>query len=86
MGNDWRVRVAVLAARSYYAKDGNGAGGVLHIMLDDGNLDASHVMFCVDEARKFHDTDAEAIAMMLVDMTRTQRGKVYSQYAHYAAA
>lgn len=84
MGNDWRVRVAVLAARSYYAKDGNGVGGSLHIVLDDGNLDAMNVTYCLEWARKHDDRDGEALALLLSDMTQTQRAKVYARYGDYA--
>ena len=84
MGNDWRVRVAVMAANAYYRKPDNGVGGVLHIVLDDGNLEAQHVTFCLNEARKCDDRDGEALALMLSDMTQTQRAKVYASYNRYA--
>lgn len=77
MDNDHRVRVATLASWAYYQQPDNGAGGSLHIVLDDGNLETSNVQFCLEWARKEHDEDGEALALMLLEMTRTQRGRVY---------
>lgn len=84
MGNDWRVRVAVMAANAYYRKPDNGVGGSLHIVLDDGNLETGNVQFCLEWARKNDDMDGEALALLLLDMTVTQRGKVYASYNRYA--
>lgn len=63
--------------RAYYAKDGNGAGGSLHIVLDDGNVEDSHVRFCLEFAREEGDEDGVRLAETLLQMSQTQRLKLY---------
>jgi len=41
----WRDMIR--PAWSYYNTEGNGAGGSLHIVLDDGNLEDDSVRFCL---------------------------------------
>ena len=61
----------------YYAKPGNGAGGCLHLVLDDGNIETSHVQVCLNYARENGDTDGVALAELLLQMSYTQRNKLY---------
>jgi hypothetical protein len=63
--------------REYYAKSGNGAGGSLHIVLEDGNLEDRNVDFCIDYARSRDDADGVLLAQMLRRMTRAQRSRIY---------
>ncbi len=63
-------------ARAYYAKPGNGAGGSLHIVLDDYNVDDDSVSFCMDHAADKGDDDGVALAGLLLRMSRTQRLKI----------
>lgn len=62
--------------RAYYAKDGNGAGGSLHVVLDDGNVEDHFVEFCMEEARKMGDVAGVALAELLLGMSKTQRRKL----------
>lgn len=62
--------------REYYAKPKNGAGGSLHIVLDDGNTEDSSVDFCVGWALEAKDWDGVALAAVLRKMSRTQREKL----------
>lgn len=62
---------------AYYAKDGNGAGGSLHIVLDDGNVANGHIEFCRDYAERKGDKDGAALAAILLRMSRTQRHRLY---------
>lgn len=55
----------------------NEAGGVLHIVLSDGNLDDSSVEYCLNEARKEGDAEAARIAELMLQMTRTQRTRLH---------
>ena len=60
----------------YYALPGNGAWGSLHIVLDDGNVDDSHVAFCQNNAHERGDTEGEQLAMILAMMTKSQRSRL----------
>jgi hypothetical protein len=62
--------------RAYVAKPGNEACGLLHVVLDDGNIGRNHIEYAHDEALRQGDTDALFIAYCLLDMTMTQRRKV----------
>jgi hypothetical protein len=70
------VPEAVALARAYCSKPGNGVGGSLHIVLEDGNTKRQHVEGCVKWARENGDVEGEALALMLLRMTRTQRIQV----------
>ena len=61
---------------AYYAKPGNGAGGCLHIVLDDDNVDDDSVRFCIDYAAECGDEDGVYLAQVLLHMSRTQRLKL----------
>lgn len=63
--------------RAYYAKPGNGAGGSLHLVLDDGNIGTSSVVFCREYALRNNDLDGVALAELLLKMSYTQRKKLY---------
>src|SRR5688572_15279597 len=55
--------------RAFYEKPGNGVGGALHIVLEDGNVDDGSVRFCLNEARKRADEDAIRLAEILLRMS-----------------
>ncbi len=63
----------------FYAMPGNGVGGALHIVLDDGNVEASHVEWCVKRASEEGDVDAEILGRVLLLMSITQRTKLYME-------
>lgn len=65
------------AIAAYKATFGNGCGGSLHIVLDDGNVDDANVEFCRQWAQDRGDTAGEAIARSLLTMSKTQRRKIY---------
>lgn len=64
------------AISAYKATFGNGCGGSLHIVLDDGNVDNSDVEFCRQWAQERGDAAGESIARSLLAMSRTQRRKL----------
>lgn len=64
----------------FYGIEGNGVGGHLHIVLDDGNIEDDHVAHCLERARMDDDFVAEALASILVKMSRTQRTKLYRRH------
>lgn len=61
---------------AYYAKPGNEAGGALHIVLDDHNVDDDSIRYCVDRARERGDLDGVRLGEKLLSMSKTQRLKV----------
>ncbi len=64
-------------ARDYYKLPGNGCGGNLHIVLDDGNLETGHVQFCLDQAQEHNDEKGIELAKALLDLTEDQRDTIY---------
>ncbi|MGK3981344.1 hypothetical protein WMF38_57635 [Sorangium sp. So ce118] len=62
--------------RAYYAKPGNGAGGSLHVVLDDGNVDDDSLRLCEERAEERGDRDGAALAKALLRMSKTQRLKL----------
>lgn len=67
--------VAPLVA-AYLAKDDNGAGGSLHILLSDYNVDDEDVDFCIQWAKDRGDADGVALGQTLRRMSKTQRLKL----------
>ena len=63
--------------KEYYEKDGNCAGGSLHVVLDDGNTEKIFVEGCVEWAKENNDEDGEKLAQLLLMMSKTQRDKIY---------
>lgn len=63
-------------ARAYIAKDGNGVGGSLHIVLEDQNVADGHVQHCREYAIERDDADGVALADLLAQMSKTQRSKI----------
>lgn len=76
-GAEPEVRDAIAAARAYYAMPGNGAGGNLHLVLDDGNVEDSSVDCCLDCASAHGDAEGVRLAEQLRALTVTQRQAVY---------
>jgi hypothetical protein len=64
--------------RDYYRMPGNAAGGSLHVVLDDHNVEDSSVEFCVEYARSEKDHCGEWLAAVLSRMSKTQRAKLAS--------
>lgn len=58
----------------YYTK--HDAWGSLHIVLDDGNVDDSHVRFCMESAKENGDFEGYTLASILLGMSKTQRLKL----------
>lgn len=56
------------------------AGCCLHILTDDGNVEQEHADFCVEIARERGHADCLRAALMLAQMTPTQRQKVYRRH------
>jgi hypothetical protein len=52
-------------------------GGSLHIVLDDCNVGDSSVEFCLNHAIEDDDAEGEALARILLRMSKTQRKRLY---------
>ena len=52
------------------------AWGNLHIVLDDGNVADADVEFCVKAAFDAGDFEGHALALILLQMSKTQRRKL----------
>lgn len=63
-------------AQSYYAKPGNSVGGSLHVVLEDDNVEDSHVELCRMIALEAGDEDGVRLADLLLRMSKTQRLKL----------
>lgn len=61
----------------------NGAGGCLHIVLDDGNLYQGNIQFCYGWACGINDENAKNIASLMTLMNMKQRQKIYNNYSLY---
>lgn len=64
--------------KPYIAK--NLAGGSLHIVLDDKNLDESSIEFCAEYAKTNQDSEGQQLAEMLLRCSKTQRNKISKIY------
>ena len=63
------IRRAVALIRAVYDSIGGGAGGKLHVVIDDWNLEAHHLEYAIDN---YELNDAEdACARHLLSMSKT---------------
>jgi hypothetical protein len=60
----------------YYAVDGNGVGGNLHVVLDDGNLDDESIKWCIGECLAGSDHLGAEIAKRLMGFDEEARGLI----------
>lgn len=63
----------------YYSLEGNGAGGNLHIVLDDGNIEDSSIDFCHGYASANGDEIGVGIANILKLIPEDVRHVIYKQ-------
>jgi hypothetical protein len=68
----------VRIARDYLTRPGNSVGGNLHIVLADKNLEDGSVRYCYEQAAAARDVQGAWLARLLLQMTRTQRERVYA--------
>lgn len=59
--------------RALYESEHGGAGGCLHIVLDERNVEDSSVRFCIESGCC---EQCLPVALLLQKMSRTQRGKL----------
>lgn len=63
--------------RAYH--DVHLAWGSLHVVLDDGNIGDDSVRGCIGYAQEVGDVEGEALARILLTMSKTQRLKIGSR-------
>jgi hypothetical protein len=70
-----KVEKAIKMSRAYW---GNVAGGgSLHIVLEDGNLETDHVLWCKNYAKEQGDPEGVKLAEFLLTLTEDERDEVY---------
>lgn len=65
---------------AYYAKE--PVWGSLHVVLDEPNYSDADVAFCIEVARSRGDAEGEALAEILMRMSKTQRSKIGREAEH----
>lgn len=63
--------------RYYYEDAGNGCGGTLHIVLDDGNTEFDHIEYCRKECEENGDSLGQLICDILFCFTDEERELLY---------
>jgi DNA-directed RNA polymerase specialized sigma24 family protein len=70
--------------RAYYQLPENGAGGWLHVVLDDGNIEDEFVRESIKMAETEGDTEAVRLGEMLLQLTEDEREALVQRYGEYA--
>lgn len=65
--------------QKYYEVYGNECGGSLHIVLDDGNIEDDHILFCQEGAKEREDILGEKIAESLLKLSMRDRQWIYEE-------
>lgn len=63
---------------------GHDAGCCLHIVTDDDNYEQGNADFCLEQALESNHPACIAAAKALVQLSDTQRHKLYIRYSEYA--
>lgn len=58
---------------AYYALPGNGCGGELHVVLDDGNYERDSIRFCIASAAR---VESRWLGHVLLMLSGSQRRKM----------
>ena len=61
----------------YYEDLGNGTGGYLHIVLDDGNIEHENINWCQNECEKHGDSFGVFLADVLMQFTEDELEDMY---------
>lgn len=83
---DSAIEMAKRIGKYYRAHGECFCGGPLHVTTDDGNVDASCIFFCMEEAEKIDDKEAIAICEQLLLMTEEERAFACNHKYEYASA
>ena len=58
---------------AWYQLEGNSVGGALHIVVDDNNTEAHHIVWCVMEAGTTHPDEMADLAVALLELNPIDR-------------
>jgi len=58
---------------AYYALPGNGAGGELYVVLDDGNYQRCHIWYCIVHAQR---VESRWLGHVLLLLSNSQRRRL----------
>lgn len=72
-GNTERARLVKLAMQCYYHIDGNGAGGTMHIVFDDQNIDDHSIDWVKGYTLDSHDRLGTELADAMANLTWEER-------------
>lgn len=67
--------------QAYCRMEGNAVGGALHIVIEDLNIEDDHVRWCYRDALQRNDWLGATLALLLLQMTKTQRIKIAHRYS-----
>lgn len=84
IGSKPTVPQLIEAAKAYYLMPGNAAGGSLHIVLDDCNIEDNDIKWCIDYANFNGDNEGVLLAKMLLKASLDQRRKLVNSYGAYS--
>lgn len=84
----WSAEVAEICklVETLYDDMGEGCGGMLHIVLDDGNLDDNDIWWCIEYCNREENADRHdkdiclEIAHRMLDLGREERLLIYYQW------
>jgi hypothetical protein len=82
--NNITVSELINKALIYHHLPGNGVGGNLHIILDDGNIKNNHIQYCLEISKEKNDKLGIELCELLLKATKTQRQKLVNSYNLYA--
>lgn len=81
--NEITVPKLIEECKKYYQLPNNRVGGSLHIVLDDGNIEDSHIEYCIGYAKENGDDEGVLLGQILLKATKTQRKKLYNNSQLY---
>ena len=61
---------------AFYELEGNIVGGSLHIVIEDYNIEDSHIMWCRNYALEKQDMDGVLMCDLLLLFTEDEREKI----------
>ncbi len=61
----------------------NADWGPLHIVMEDGNVDAASIVFCMNESIRLNDRKARLLCHLLIILSKTQRKKLPHEVRRY---
>jgi hypothetical protein len=80
---DVSIESVLECVKDYYKLDNNAAGGNLHVVLDDGNIEDGSIKFCTEYAVKNNDYFGLILGKLLLKLTYDQRCELIQKHWGY---